>query len=90
MAVVIQLRGDISDNWESANPVLAEREMAIETDTDLFKVGNGTSNWNDLPYGGIQGENGLPGATGPVVGTIDGGVPNTLYGGSTVVDGGTP
>ena len=35
MATLIQLRGDTSANWTSANPVLAERELAIETDAPL-------------------------------------------------------
>lgn len=45
-----KIRGDTKANWESFNPVLAERELAIESDTNKIKVGNGTSNWNDLSY----------------------------------------
>lgn len=84
MGVVIQLRGDTEAAWTAANPVLAEREMALETDTDKFKIGDGTNQWDDLPYGG------LPGPAGPVAGNIDGGVPVSLYGGSTPIDGGGP
>ena len=87
MAITIQLRGDTAANWTAENTVLAEREMAVETDTDKFKIGDGVTAWNSLPYGGIQGPTG---ATGPVVGTIDGGTPATLYGESTPIDGGTP
>ncbi len=29
----------------AANPLLAEGEMGIETDTDLFKIGDGILNW---------------------------------------------
>lgn len=50
MAVKIQLRGDTKANWETVNPVLAEREMVIETDTNRTKIGNGTNNYIDLPY----------------------------------------
>lgn len=46
----IQLRGDSAANWTSANPVLADREMGLETDTDKFKVGNGSTAWNSLSY----------------------------------------
>jgi hypothetical protein len=46
----IQLRGDIAANWTSANPVLAEREIGLETDTNKFKVGNGSTAWNALDY----------------------------------------
>lgn len=87
MGVTIQLRGDTAQAWEDENPVLAEREMALETDTDKFKIGDGTSEWTDLPYGGLPGP---AGAVGPVVGSIDGGVPSSLYGGSNPIDGGTP
>jgi hypothetical protein len=90
VAVVIQLRGDTAANWTDENPVLAEREMALETDTAYFKVGDGVTEWVDLPYGGVEGQPGDTGATGPVVGTIDGGIPSTLYGDSNPIDGGAP
>jgi hypothetical protein len=35
-------RGTVSE-WSDSNPILAEGEMAIETDTDLFKIGDGTT-----------------------------------------------
>lgn len=50
MATRIQLRGDIAANWITANPILAEREMAIETDTNLIKIGDGVTVWELLPY----------------------------------------
>lgn len=61
MAVNIQLRRGTAAQWTAANPILALAEMAIETDTDQFKVGNGVDHWNDLPYGGVQGPKGVPG-----------------------------
>jgi hypothetical protein len=71
MAVQIQLRGGTLAEWTSANPIIAIREMVLETDTDQFKIGNGVDNYLDLPYGGIQGP---AGATGSFDGTvIDGG-----------------
>jgi len=45
-----KIRGDTKSNWESFNPILADRELAIESDTNKIKVGNGNSNWNDLSY----------------------------------------
>jgi sugar lactone lactonase YvrE len=39
--------------------------MALETDTQQFKVGDGTTRWNVLPYGGIVGPTGPTGSTGP-------------------------
>lgn len=55
MAVRIQLRRDTAANWASNNPVLAQGEIGLETDTNQFKIGNGTSLWSALSYGGIQG-----------------------------------
>jgi hypothetical protein len=54
MAVVrVQLRGDTAANWTSANPVLAAREFAIETDTNKYKIGDGTTAWNSLAYSSL-------------------------------------
>lgn len=46
----VRPRGDTAANWASTNPVLALRELGIETDTRRFKVGDGTTTWNALPY----------------------------------------
>ena len=55
MAIQIQLRrGDAAD-WTSNNPTLAEGEVGVEIDTLKLKVGNGTDNWNTLPYFGSAG-----------------------------------
>ena len=62
MAVQIQLRNDTAANWTAADPILAQGEMGLETDTRLFKIGDGINNWADLEYGAV----GLPT-------TIDGG-----------------
>ena len=53
--IQLQFRGDTAANWTAANPILASREMGIETDTHLFKIGDGSTNWNSLAYGGVQG-----------------------------------
>ena len=50
MASKIQLRRDSSGNWSATNPVLAEGEMGVELDTNRSKLGDGTSNWNDIDY----------------------------------------
>lgn len=49
--MLIQPRRGTSDQWISANPVLAVGEMGYETDSRKFKYGDGLSNWLDLPYG---------------------------------------
>ena len=50
MPRTIQLRRGIATEWSSYNPILAEGEMGIETDTLKLKIGNGTDYWNDLDY----------------------------------------
>ena len=50
MADIIQLRRDTAANWVTANPVLHDGEIGIETDTRKRKCGNGTTAWNSLPY----------------------------------------
>ena len=49
------LRGDTLARWTTFNPVLADRELVLETDTNQFKIGDGTSDYLDLPYGGLVG-----------------------------------
>lgn len=43
---------DTSTNWATNNPVLLAGELGIESDTNKFKIGNGTSAWNELEYAG--------------------------------------
>lgn len=50
MADIIQLRRDTSANWTTANPVLAQGELGLETNTRKIKVGDGATAWNSLPY----------------------------------------
>ena len=50
----IQLRNDTAENWNTKNPVLLEGEMGVETDTGKTKIGNGTANWKDLKYSGVD------------------------------------
>jgi len=55
MAVTIQLRRDTAAAWTSANPTLAQGEFGLETDTTLYKIGNGSTAWNSLAYGAYSG-----------------------------------
>jgi hypothetical protein len=65
MPVRLQFRRGTATEWTTANPVLASGEFALETDTQRFKVGDGTTAWNSLAYGGIIGPTGNTGPTGP-------------------------
>ena len=64
MAVQIQLRNDTAANWTSNNPVLAQGEMGLETDTRYFKMGNGTTAWNSLSYVSVAGPIPISSVTG--------------------------
>jgi hypothetical protein len=50
MADIIQIRRDTAANWTSANPTLAQGELGLETNTDKFKVGDGSTAWTSLGY----------------------------------------
>jgi hypothetical protein len=62
--IPFQFRGGTAAQATAANPILAAREMVIETDTTKFKIGDGVTAWNSLPYGGIAGAAGATGPTG--------------------------
>jgi hypothetical protein len=47
MAVRILLRRDTASNWVLNNPILLSGEIGIESDTNKFKIGNG-SRWNSI------------------------------------------
>ena len=50
MARRIQLRRDTATAWETANTRLAQGEVGIDLTNNKIKIGNGTQDWNDLPY----------------------------------------
>ena len=57
MASKIQIRRGTAAQWTAANPILIIGELGFETDTNLIKVGNGSTAWTGLSY--------FTGATGP-------------------------
>lgn len=61
MANRIQLRRGTAAQWTAANPVLAQGEPGVESDTGKMKFGNGVTTWSALPYA----SKGDPGAQGP-------------------------
>lgn len=65
MIVQMQQRGGTAAEWTTENPVLADREMGVETDTRKFKFGDGVTAWDTLAYagGGTGGGEGSPGWT---------------------------
>lgn len=61
----MQLRRGTASEWTAANPTLYVGEIGFESDTGKFKIGDGTSGWNSLTYGGLVGGQGVTGPTGP-------------------------
>jgi hypothetical protein len=62
--IVMQLRHGTAVEWTTSNPLLAVGELGYETNTGLFKIGDGTTRWILLPYGGLVGSTGPTGYTG--------------------------
>jgi hypothetical protein len=50
MSTLIQLRRDTQTNWASVNPILAQGELGLVTDTGAYKMGDGITAWNTLAY----------------------------------------
>lgn len=89
MAFRIQIRRDTSVRWAVNNPVLLSAELGYETDTDLLKIGDGTTLWNDLDYwnGNLTIEvNGTQVIQGAGTLNFTGGVSATATGGSVTLD----
>lgn len=57
MSTRIQLRRDTAAAWTTANPILTSAEVGVETDTGMFKVGDGVTAWTALDYvlSGVEG-----------------------------------
>lgn len=63
MAYILQHRRDTLANWERVNPVLADAEIGFVLEKDengkqkssLYKIGDGSTHWNDLPFFGFNG-----------------------------------
>lgn len=71
MAVRMQQRRATAEQWLLADPVLAEGEIGLETDTSSFKIGNGADTWSLLDYFETSAA---------IAGTIDDYVPLTQKG----------
>jgi len=74
MAVQIQMRRGTLSQWAAANPTLADGEWGLETDTNKFKIGNGTDAWNSITtYSSL----GIGTAGGTFAGTVNFGADGT-------------
>jgi hypothetical protein len=52
MATTIQFKRGTSARWKEVNIVLQVGEPGFVTDENRFKIGDGITPWNDLPYVG--------------------------------------
>jgi hypothetical protein len=50
MATRMQQRKGTAAQWTAADPVLNAGEIGWESDTNKFKIGDGTNHWDDLTY----------------------------------------
>ena len=50
MPTQIQLRRDTAADWTSNNPTMAAGEFGWESDTNRFKIGDGSTAWQSLAY----------------------------------------
>lgn len=50
MATRMQQRRGTAAEWTSADPILGSGEIGYETDTNKFKIGDGTTAWSSLTY----------------------------------------
>ena len=86
MAVQIQPRRDTAANWTTNDPTLAAGEFAIETDTDKYKIGDGSTAWTSLSYSSLP-SNVLSLAGGAMTGAIT--TNSTFDGRDVAADGAT-
>ena len=82
MAAKIQFRRDTASNWTSNNPSLSDCEFAIESDTRKYKIGDGSTVWTSLGYGGLGAiDTALVDAKGDLIlGTADNSVDRVAVG----------
>lgn len=85
--IQLQFRRGPASQWTSVNPVLADGELAIESDTRQFKIGNGVTTWNSLAYGGLVGPAGAPGTISNIVNYDMSFNANIFVGGDTSLNG---
>jgi hypothetical protein len=48
--MLVKLKRGTSIEATKANIILKNKNIAVETDTRKFKIGDGKTSWNDLPY----------------------------------------
>jgi len=77
---LIQVRRGTASEWRIANSTLSAGEWGFETDSKRYKIGDGLTSWNSLPYSSIlPSSSDLSGASGIAVSfTANSGIPVTI------------
>lgn len=70
MSNIYLFRRHTAADWTSLDPVLLSGELGLETDTALFKFGDGSTPWTTLDYAGASGGGGGAPAWGDITGTL--------------------
>jgi hypothetical protein len=82
MATRMQQRRGTAAQWTAANPTLAAGEIGFETDTNKFKLGNGSTAWTSLAYfvdaSIVFDSSEVQGLVDTAVSNLIDGAPNTL------------
>jgi hypothetical protein len=73
---MLQRKGT-AEQWSIANPTLNAGEIGFETDTGKFKIGNGSSSWDDLNYFVDEGQIGILIADFATESYVDGAINNS-------------
>lgn len=50
----IIIRNDTAEVWTTKNSILSKGEFGVENDTNKFKIGDGSTAWDDLAYAGAD------------------------------------
>lgn len=50
MSITMQQKRGTASQWTASNPTLLAGEIGFETDTRKIKVGDGSTDWNNLDY----------------------------------------
>jgi hypothetical protein len=61
------MRRGVSGDWTTSDPTLAAGEWGLETNTDKFKIGDGSTAWTNLDYSSL----GFGTAGGTISGTVN-------------------
>jgi hypothetical protein len=62
--IQLKFRYKTALDWHDTNPLLLAGEMGVESDTNLFKFGDGVKLWQLLPYAAASGATGATAGTG--------------------------